>query len=384
MAYSRYVPVGGGGGGGGSGTVTQVDTGTGLTGGPITTTGTVALANTAVTPGTYGSATQVGQFTVDQQGRLTAASNVSITAGTVTSVALTAPAIFSVSGSPVTTSGTLAVTYSGTALPVANGGTNSITTLNNNRVMQSSGGAIVEAAAITASRALASDTNGIPVASATTATELGFVSGVTSSIQTQINAKGSGTVTSVAMSVPAFLSVAGSPVTTTGTLAVTLSGTALPIANGGTGQTTATTAFAALSPQTTKGDLVAYSTTPVRVGVGSNGQILTADSTAASGVSWQPASGGGLTVTAISGNTTLANGVVYMVTTSAPLTLTLPTPTSGTMMYFKDVSGTANTNNITVARFATEMIEGVAASAVFSTNYGAWHLIADGTNWWII
>lgn len=73
-------------------------------------------------------------------------------------------------------------------LPIANGGTNSTTALNNNRIMQSSGSAIVEAAAITASRALASDANGIPVASATTATELGYVSGVTSAIQTQITA----------------------------------------------------------------------------------------------------------------------------------------------------------------------------------------------------
>jgi hypothetical protein len=66
------------GGGGGSGTVTQVNTGTGLTGGPITTTGTLSLANTAVTAGTFGTATQVGQFTVDQQGRLTNAANVAI------------------------------------------------------------------------------------------------------------------------------------------------------------------------------------------------------------------------------------------------------------------------------------------------------------------
>lgn len=42
--------------------------------------------------------------------------------GTVTSVALTAPAMFTVSGSPITAGGTLALTYSGTALPVANGG----------------------------------------------------------------------------------------------------------------------------------------------------------------------------------------------------------------------------------------------------------------------
>lgn len=48
-----------------------------------------------------------------------------------------------------------------------------------------------------------------------------------------------GTVTSVAASVPSFLSISGSPITTSGTLAITLSGTALPIANGGTGTTTA-------------------------------------------------------------------------------------------------------------------------------------------------
>lgn len=49
---------------------------------------------------------------------------------------------------------------------------------------------------------------------------------------------GSGTVTSVALTVPAFLSVSGSPITSSGTLGVTLSGTALPVANGGTGTTT--------------------------------------------------------------------------------------------------------------------------------------------------
>jgi len=51
---------------------------------------------------------------------------------------------------------------------------------------------------------------------------------------------GAGTVTSVALTVPTFLSIAGSPITTSGTLAITLSGTALPVANGGTGQTSLT------------------------------------------------------------------------------------------------------------------------------------------------
>jgi hypothetical protein len=109
--------------------------------------------------------------------------------GTVTSVAASVPSVLSISGSPITTSGTLAITYSGTALPVANGGTNSTTALNNNRFMVSSGSAIVEAAAVTANSAVASDSNGLPVASSTTATELGFVHNVTSAIQTQLNVK---------------------------------------------------------------------------------------------------------------------------------------------------------------------------------------------------
>jgi len=49
-----------------------------------------------------------------------------------------------------------------------------------------------------------------------------------------------GTVTSVSASVPSFLSVSGSPITSSGTLAITLSGTALPVVNGGTGTTTST------------------------------------------------------------------------------------------------------------------------------------------------
>ena len=53
-------------------------------------------------------------------------------------------------------------------------------------------------------------------------------------------AGGSGTVTSVAATVPSFLSVTGSPITTSGTLALSYSGTALPVLNGGTGVTTST------------------------------------------------------------------------------------------------------------------------------------------------
>ena len=68
-----------------------------------------------------------------------------------------------------------------------------------------------------------------------------------------INASSSGTVTSVAATVPSFLTVTGSPITTSGTLAISYSGTALPIANGGTSQTTAAAAITALTGTQTSG-----------------------------------------------------------------------------------------------------------------------------------
>jgi hypothetical protein len=81
-----------------------------------------------------------------------------------------------------------------------------------------------------------------------------------------------GTVTSVAATVPSFLSVAGSPITSSGTLAISLSGTALPAANGGTGLTASgtngnvltsngTTWVSSAPSGVTKAQAIAYSMT---------------------------------------------------------------------------------------------------------------------------
>jgi hypothetical protein len=63
--------------------------------------------------------------------------------GSVTSVAATVPSVFSIAGSPITTSGTLAITYSGTALPVLNGGTGVTTSTGTTNVVLSGSPTIV-------------------------------------------------------------------------------------------------------------------------------------------------------------------------------------------------------------------------------------------------
>lgn len=122
---------------------------------------------------------------------------------------------------------------------------------------------------------------------------------------------------------------------TTGT-AANVTGT-VAIANGGTGQTTKTEGFDALSPTTTKGDIiVSNGTDNVRLAVGTNNQVLTADSTTATGLKW--AAGGSSNITSLglwennatisanysitSGNNGLSAGPV---TVASGVTVTVPT-----------------------------------------------------------
>lgn len=61
-----------------TGAVTLINTGTGLTGGPITSSGTISIANTGIGAGTYGLADHVPQLIINAQGQATNGFNVPI------------------------------------------------------------------------------------------------------------------------------------------------------------------------------------------------------------------------------------------------------------------------------------------------------------------
>jgi hypothetical protein len=110
-------------------TITSVVAGTGLSGGGSFGSVTLTLASSGVVAASYTNPT----ITIDAQGRITSASN-NVIAGTVTSVGLTSGSGISISGGPITSSGSITVTntgvtrlLAGTGISVTGGGTGEVT-----------------------------------------------------------------------------------------------------------------------------------------------------------------------------------------------------------------------------------------------------------------
>lgn len=327
------------------------------------------------------------------------------TSGTVTSVAMTIPTFLSVSGSPITTSGTLAVSLSGTALPVANGGTGVTTSTGTTNVVLSNSPTLVTpnigaatgtslsvtgqltstVATGTAPLAVTSTTNVTnlnasslngatfaspgPIGSTTPSTGAfttlsanSTVSFTNTTTNITANSQTTGTITlggtagtgnlsfgsstaSQTTKIAGGITASGNTNTlnianagaagsttnitigsTAGTSTTTLNGTVnlanpLSIANGGTGQTTKATAYNALSPMTTTGDLEyeVSAGTAARLAIGTTGQLLTV---VAGAPAWaSPATNGTVTSVALADSTGLFAITGSPVTTNGTLTL---------------------------------------------------------------
>ena len=150
--------------------------------------------------------------------------------GSVTSVDMTVPTGLSVSGNPITTSGTLAVTFTaGYSIPTTSSQTNWDTAYSER--LQWDGGA-TNLVAATGRTSLGGTTVGSNLFTLTNPSAVTFlrvnadnsVSALdAATFRTAIGAgTGDGSVTSVGLSLPSIFTVSGSPVTTSGTLTGTL------------------------------------------------------------------------------------------------------------------------------------------------------------------
>lgn len=249
-------------------------------------------------------------------------------------------------------------------------------------IAAAAGIALDKLAAVTASRAVVSDASGFMSASSVTSTELGYLSGVSSAIQTQINTKApsasptfSGTITTPLTASRAVVTGASSELAASATTAVEIgyvSGVTSAIQ-------TQIDSKLSKSVATTKGDIFAAtaSATIARRAVGTNGQVLTADSAETDGIKWAtPASNPVTTKGDLAGYDTAAarvpigtNGYVLMADSAQALGLkwaALPTPTIQT---FTTGSGTYTTPS-GVRYIKVRLIGGGGGGAASDTSGG--------------
>lgn len=138
---------------------------------------------------------------------------------------------------------------------------------------------------------------------------------------------------------------------------------------------------------TAKGDLLTATaaSTPARLGVGTDGFMLIANSGAATGLQWAalPSSNLHTTVTKTGSYTATTNDEVILAdATSGPLTITLPMAAGNSNEYMiKKIDSSAN--NVTVATTSAQRIDG-GSTAVIKVQYASVGVVSDGSNWFII
>ena len=177
---------------------------------------------------------------------------------------------------------------------------------------------------------------------------------------------------------------------TTGT-AANVTGT-VAIANGGTGQTTAVNAFDALSPTTTKGDLiVSDGTDNVRLGVGADTFALVADSTAATGVKWASV---GASLTIANDTTTATNLYPTFLTATSGTATTLYTgnakllykPSTGELTSPAHISSNGITINSTTVSTSYTIASGSAgvSAGPMTISSGVVVTVSSGSRWVVL
>lgn len=158
----------------------------------------------------------------------------------------------------------------------------------------------------------------------------------------------------------------------------------LAITRGGTGQSTAQAAFDALTPTTTKGDLIVEDGTNAgRLAVGTNGHVLIADSAQSSGLKWGYY---GRTVTSYSSTTSISaeDDVILMDASGGSITLTLPNAVTypGKIIKAKRIDSTV-ANSAVLDGVGSQTIDGIL-SFNLRTQYSYVEIVSDGTNWAIL